>query len=148
MDLKIIKDTSFLKKKCIKIPKIDDNFRILIKEMFQLMGQHKGYGLAANQVGLMERFFIINHQGRKYVCVDPKILAIGKQVYTASEGCLSYPGEYVFVERPMDIKVEFTTELNIKRSARFHDYTARVFLHEIDHLDGITMHDREIAGIA
>jgi peptide deformylase len=110
--------------------------------MFQLMGTFKGIGLAAPQIGLMQRFFIINHSGRKFVCVDPKILAIGTEIVSGKEGCLSFPGELISVKRPTDIKVEFTTESGNRRTARFHDWTARVFLHELDHLDGITMHHK------
>lgn len=140
--MQILKDELLPKISCTKIPLINDAFRMLIKEMFQFMGEHKGVGLAAPQVGIMERFFIINDKGRKFVCVDPKIVAIGTDTIVANEGCLSFPGELVSVRRPIDIKVEFTTELGNRRSARFHDWTARVFLHEYDHLEGITMHQK------
>ena len=100
-----------------------------------------GIGLAANQLGLPYRVFVIK-SNPVICCFNPRIVDIGEESETMIEGCLSFEGEYVKVKRPRRVKVRFTRPNGEIVTERFVDLTARVFQHELDHLDGITMLDR------
>jgi peptide deformylase len=98
--------------------------------------------IAAPQVGIMKRLFIIDSPALELVAVNPVVTkAIGKQVN--AEGCLSFPvGQYYRVERANIVKFRYKDIKGVIRSAKYHDLYAAGVLHEIDHLDGILMDDR------
>ncbi|WP_437206226.1 peptide deformylase [Planctomicrobium sp. SH664] len=133
--------------KSVDVQQIDGVLRRTVSKMFELMYEAKGIGLAANQVGLPFRFFIVNlgeRQGEddeEMVFLNPRILRKkGSQV--GEEGCLSLPGLYGDVRRAESLVIEafdldgqgFEMDLN--------DLEARVVQHEGDHLDGILFTDR------
>ena len=117
-----------------------------IDAMFQLMWDNKGMGLAAPQVGINKRFFIMYHPDTSmcYICINPRILKMGKQTYIDSEGCLSYPGETLKVERAKEVKVAYQNKNGNRVEKTFRGILARCFQHELDHLDGIVFKDRAI----
>jgi peptide deformylase len=133
--------------KSVDVERIDAALRNTIRRMFELMYESNGIGLAANQVGLPFRFFIVNLAGRsehgdqELVFINP-IITRWKGSVTGEEGCLSLPGVFGDVTRAEEIAVEafdlngegFTVELR--------DLPARVVQHETDHLDGIMFTDR------
>lgn len=112
----------------------------LVMRLAKVMVENNGIGLSANQLGLPYRVFVMK-SNPIIACFNPIVLDTGLQTHIMEEGCLSYPGLYVTVRRPLIIKVRFTeANLNV-RTERFDGMTARVFLHELAHLDGRTMMD-------
>lgn len=123
-----------------RIPEFD--LEATIKEMFALMVEKGGIGLAAPQVGLNKRLFIMRVEGEDLVCVNPTILKASKDKETVIEGCLSYPGENVAVKRSKTVKVRFLTQKGLSRQTTLRGLKARCFQHELDHLNGTTIEDR------
>ena len=123
-----------------RIPEFDLHNTII--QMFVLMKQKNGIGLAAPQVGINKRFFIMLVDGEEFVCINPTVLKYGKDKETVIEGCLSYPGQKVAVERSTRIKVRFLTPKGLSRQMNLRGLQARCFQHELDHLNGITIPDR------
>lgn len=116
-----------------------------ISAMFPFMYENNGCGLAAPQIGITKRFFIIGYGGREFVCINPEILTEGGHTATAIEGCLSYPGQQVQVTREEAIKVRYLTKDGKTKTHWMRDMMARIFQHELDHLNGIVMRDRDNA---
>jgi len=117
----------------------------LYNAMADFMCSHNGVGLAANQVGLPWSVFVIGnpHDRDNVIGVfNPMIVdTFGEEVY-AEEGCLSYPGLYMKIKRPSGIRVRYTTYEGKTDTIKFEGFTARVFQHEYDHLQGIDFRDR------
>jgi peptide deformylase len=136
-----------LRWKSSDVTRIDDTLRATIREMFQLMYAAKGIGLAANQVGLPLRFFIINLTGEaestdeELVFINPEIKNRRGQE-TGEEGCLSLPGLYADVKRAAEIVVEAFDINGQGFQATLDELAARVVQHESDHLDGVLFIDR------
>ena len=124
-----------LTKKCRTVEKFDDRLETLIEDLFDTLYDSGGAGLAAPQVGVMRRVAVIDIGDGPYELVNPEIIATeGEQ--TGAEGCLSYPGKFGIVTRPMKVKVKAQD-----RRGEWHEYEgeellARAFCHETDHLDG------------
>ena len=98
-------------------------------------------GLAANQLGLRHRAFIIKSDPM-LCCFNPKVVNAGEEQVVLPEGCLSFPGDYVKVRRPRRIKVRYTRPNGEVVTEKLDGMTSRIFQHELDHLNGITMVDR------
>ena len=136
-----------LKYKLKPIAKINQKLRDLIAEMFTVMYDTDGVGLAANQVGLPLRFFVMNPTGNRekkdeeYVFINPVIL---KRQGTAEdeEGCLSYPGIHVPVVRSESIEFEGIAIDGSLQQFRWKGHPARVVQHELDHLNGVGFVER------
>jgi len=129
------------------IAQIDQAFRSTVRAMFDLMYAAKGIGLAANQVGLPLRFFIINPSGdpelrdEEHVFINP-VIRNRKGSVVGEEGCLSLPGLYGDVRRADEIVIEaFNLEGEGVRGT-LQELDARVCQHELDHLDGTLFIDR------
>jgi peptide deformylase len=117
----------------------------LEQEMIKTMFENNGIGLSANQVGIKTRVFVIGHEKVKDQAMaffNPVIVEANDKVFDVEEGCLSFPGIYVKIKRPQLIKAMWTNSSGEKMQGIFNDYDAKVFLHEFDHLEGITMQDR------
>lgn len=133
--------------KSAEITQIDDALRRTVREMFDLMYDAKGIGLAANQVALPFRFFIANLTGEKteteeeIVFINPQIIK-RKGTAVGEEGCLSLPGLYADVKRSASVVVEAFDLDGQLFSAELDDLGARAVQHEIDHLDGIMFIER------
>jgi len=95
-----------------------------------------GLGLAANQVGVPYRVFAMRGSPENFVCFNPRIVQPSAENIILEEGCLSFPGLLVKVKRPKHIRVRFTTPNGDTKTETFIGMTARVFQHELDHLDG------------
>lgn len=108
----------------------------LAHTLAQSMLAHGGIGLAANQLGLPYRAFAIMGE-QIIVCFNPLIVDSSTEMVYLEEGCLSYPGLYVKIKRPRRIKVRYTEPNGNTVTRIFEDMTARVFQHELDHLDGV-----------
>ncbi|MEO1616141.1 MAG: peptide deformylase [Planctomycetota bacterium] len=128
------------------IMKVDAELRGLAGEMLELMYEKNGVGLAANQVDLPLRMFVANPTGEKgsgeeYILLNPEIqLPKGSEV--GDEGCLSLPGLTGKVARPKSIRISAYDIKGNQFETRVDGFLARVFLHEIDHLNGVMFFDR------
>lgn len=113
-----------------------------LDEMIPMLKEHRGVGLAAPQVGIGKRFFVMNPGDKVRRVINPEILKIGNAFAEMEEGCLSVPGIHKKVRRPRRITVRYTNEAGELIEEELKDYPARVFLHEYDHLDGVLFVDK------
>ncbi len=132
-----------LKKHSVIVPDFNDRIRSLVTEMIEAMEKGKGVGLAAVQVGELLRLFITKIPGDTVrVFVNPDILETSIEQVTMEEGCLSIPGLYTDVTRPLSVRVQAWNEKGRPFTLTAEDYLARVIQHEFDHLNGILFLDR------
>jgi peptide deformylase len=114
----------------------------LVTRMLHTMQQHRGIGLAANQVGERIRVFVMSIDGHSWACFNPEILESSTDLTDYDEGCLSFPGESCIIKRPNTIDVRYYDVAGIEIIEKLTGLPSRCFQHELDHLNGITMHDR------
>ena len=132
-----------LHKICKKVEKFDDRLANLIDDMKDTLNLVDGLGLAAPQIGILKRVAIVRYEDKEYEVVNPTILKTeGSSI--DDEGCLSVSDQRGLVERPDYIKVEFFDRHGNKQIVEADGYFARVFFHEIDHLDGNVFIDKAI----
>ena len=113
----------------------------LESEMIRVMSANQGMGLAANQVGIRTRMFVMGQEGYAVGIFNPIVEeAVG--VNEDEEGCLSFPGIYTKIKRPSSIKARWQNSDAEWQEAEIDGFTARCFLHEFDHLEGIVYQDR------
>jgi len=140
--IKDYKNNKILRKKSLPVEHIDNQIKTIIKEMRQLMNLENGVGLAAPQIGLNQRFFVVELDNKYYVFINPQILQYSKELVDMEEGCLSIPDQAGIVARPAELVIEAygTNEKKFKLKAK--GVLARVIQHENDHLDGILFIDK------
>jgi len=119
----------------------------LIADMFQTMYDAPGRGLAAPQVGVMVRLFVMDatwKEGGKSpeVMINPRVLDRSPETETGEEGCLSIPGVSTHIERPARVEMEWTDVQGTVQRRWLDGFAARCAQHELDHLDGIVTFDR------
>jgi peptide deformylase len=115
----------------------------LKKEMVDFMLANNGIGLSANQIGLDAKVFVMGDKAdNATLCINPTVLQYTSDTQDDYEGCLSFPNIYVKVKRPREILAEFYDENLEKQIVKITDYSAKCYLHELDHLLGITFKDR------
>lgn len=116
----------------------------IAKNMIHTMRTFAGIGLSANQCGLKLRMFVIGTDDFELVCINPKIVSMSGNGINEKqrEGCLSFPGFFVSVSRPSQIHVQYTNLQGELVDTKLSGVTARCFLHELDHLNGIRFIDR------
>jgi peptide deformylase len=132
-----------LHQKAEPVQAVDDSTRALIAQMFTLMNAHKGVGLAAPQVGVLARLFVITaDDGVQRVFINPHIIAASEEMIEREEGCLSIPGTYGNIVRPSRITVQALDERGKKFVLEADGLLARAIQHENDHLDGVLFLDR------
>lgn len=130
-----------LRKKSFEVTDFGEKTAQLLDDMKETLKKADGVGLAAPQVGVLRRIFIVSVEDVYYECINPVITKkSGKQ--TGDEGCLSVKGKYGSVERPNKITVEAFDRNGKKFKVTAEDFLARVFCHEYDHLDGILYIDK------
>lgn len=132
-----------LREKAKPVENFDAELENIINEMFVLMDEKRGVGLAAPQVGISRRFFITNApDDRKRVFINPEIIATSQETVKAEEGCLSLPGVWGNVERAVAISIQAYDVKGKLFRLNAEDWLARVIQHEYDHLDGKLFVDR------
>lgn len=115
----------------------------LKKEMVEFMLSNNGIGLSANQVGLDAQLFVMgDSEENSSMLINPTVLQHTEEIVIDVEGCLSFPNVFAQVKRPKEILVEYYDENLEKKRTHLTDYSVKVFLHEYDHLQGITFKDR------
>ncbi|HEY6605700.1 MAG TPA: peptide deformylase [Gaiellaceae bacterium] len=121
----------------------DDDLRRLADRMAQLMVDASGVGLAATQVGVLQRLFVFAPDGERVLTlVNPEIVSRSDELETEDEGCLSMQGVTVSVERPVAVRIEGLDERGKKVAYDLEGMAARIGQHELDHLDGTLILDR------
>ena len=136
---KLIESTHPLLK--LPIEKCSDEIdRNKVKEdLIDSMQSYQGIGLSANQIGIMERVFVMysNVKEREIIaCFNPQILTISKKKVLMDEGCLSYPGLWLKVSRPDGVEVSYEDENGELHKKAMFGLECRVFQHEYDHMEG------------
>jgi peptide deformylase len=124
------------------VKEFDEPLERLAEDMLATMREHEGVGLAANQVGRLKRIFVVALEDEEYVIVNPEIVARSEETAKETEGCLSIPGIHVGVERPTAITISGSDASGGSLRMDVTGLLARVFQHEVDHLDGVTILER------
>jgi peptide deformylase len=143
MEVVVYPDPRLLKKTA-PITNVTDEVRANAAEMLRLMYEDRGVGLAAPQVGWSARIFVMNPTSdaskpeEETVLLNPKLVKKTGRV-KGEEGCLSFPGIYVEVERARDIVIQWTDLDGKPREENWTDWKARIFQHELDHLDNVLL---------
>ena len=122
-------------------PPMDPNE--LSSKLMETCMANKGVAISANQVGLPYRVFIINMKGEIMPIFNPIIIStdLGEDVYY-EEGCLTYPGLFLKIKRPSAIRVRVTDNNGLTDTHKFSGLTARIILHEYDHMEGVNFLSR------
>ena len=131
-----------LKTRAARVKVFDDALLRLTEEMLVAMREREGVGLAANQVGRLRRVLVAGIEEDEYVLINPVIEARSDETDVLAEGCLSIPGIKVDVERPLAVTVSGQDAAGGEIRFEAEGLLARVFQHEIDHLDGVLILDR------
>jgi peptide deformylase len=136
-----------LRRKSRELVRIDAELRDIVQQMFQLMYAARGVGLAANQVGLPYRLFVINPEGdpaqkdQELVFINPRITR-KKGSDDDEEGCLSLPEIHGTVTRATELIIDAFDLTGRQFEMQLEDFPARIIQHENDHLDGVLFIDR------
>ena len=130
-----------------RVTKIDDEIRLLARQMLQTMYSEDGIGLAAPQVGINKQLIVVDCEPDKpdapaLVLINPVVTKTGDKACVIQEGCLSIPQVYLDVTRPETIEVSFKDEQGRPQKLTADGLLARVIQHEIDHLNGVMFVDR------
>ena len=137
------KGDEILTKKCKEVRVFDKKLAILLDDMYETMQKHDGVGLAAPQVGILKRAFVVDIGEGKIEIVNPQIVkAEGSQI--GQEGCLSVPDVWGDVERPNEVTLEGFDRDGNKITVSGSELLARAFCHEYDHLNGELFTDKII----
>ena len=114
-------------------------------EMIETMFAHDGIGLAATQVGITVRVFVMGHKDNPEAAqafFNPIVVKTTDTIEDLEEGCLSFPGVYVNIKRPTKILARWQNSKGEWQESEFDGYNCKCFLHELDHLEGIVFQDR------
>lgn len=130
-----------LRKKALPVEAVDASVRTLVSDMFETMYAAPGVGLAAPQIGVLQRVVVLDTRPRQpevqpVAMINPRVVATEGGLSVYREGCLSIPGEAEEVERPAVVTVEFLDVDGQVRQLRCEGLLATAAQHEIDHLDG------------
>lgn len=125
----------------------DGDAEQLEKEMIDFMLANGGIGLAANQIGLAKRVFVMGSKNitgfpEPFALFNPVILEHSEETKMDKEGCLSFPGMWLMVKRPAWIRAEYQDSKGNIHEVKMDGYLAKCFQHEYDHLEGICFVDR------
>jgi len=115
----------------------------LEEAMINTMKANNGIGLAANQVGLTRRVFVMQPSNADaFALFNPVIRSTSETMQTGQEGCLSFPDLWLDVERPEEVIADYIDKTGKERTIKLVGLDARVFLHELDHLNGVCFTDK------
>ena len=115
----------------------------LKKEMVEFMIANNGIGLSANQIGLDAKVFVMGDSvENSTMCINPTVLQYTQDTVVDVEGCLSFPNVFVKIKRPKEILAKYWNENLEECTVKIEGYSAKCYLHELDHLLGITFKDR------
>jgi peptide deformylase len=143
-----------LRRKARPVSKFDKDLRTLIDDMVETMREAPGVGLAAPQIGLSERLLVIEYYEREedeeneeapkkvWAVINPEIVKASEEMVMGVEGCLSIPGLLGEVERHAEVQIKALNRHGRPMKVKAKGWLARIFQHEIDHLNGVLFTDR------
>lgn len=139
-----------LRRKAHKITTLDKDLQVLIDDMIETMREAPGVGLAAPQVGVSQRLIVIEHgkdddeeaPKKLFVLINPEILETSEEMVEGVEACLSIPRMMGEVNRHQQITVRGLNRMGKPVKVKVKGWLARIFQHEIDHLEGVLFTDR------
>ncbi len=131
-----------LRQRARPVERVTDLHRGLVRSMLETMREAPGVGLAGPQVGVLERIFVWEVDERFGAVIDPVVESRSTETIVAEEGCLSVPGLLYPVTRSAAVRIRGLDETGRPLSIDAEALLARVFQHEIDHLDGVLFIDR------
>jgi peptide deformylase len=132
-----------LRQKAEPVKPIDKEIADIAAQMIETMHHSKGVGLAGPQIGLMKRIFVVHVDGDKpRVFINPSIIGTSQETVKLEEGCLSLPGVWADVVRPVAVRVQAWNEKGRPFTIETEGMLARAILHEYDHLEGTLFIDR------
>ncbi|MBI4731934.1 MAG: peptide deformylase [Chloroflexi bacterium] len=140
-----------LRRKARPVTEFGPALQILVDDMIETMRQAPGVGLAAPQVGVSDRVIVVEYPAddeqedspkKLYVVVNPEIKEISTETEPGIEGCLSIPGLQGEVERSLSVTVKGRTRRGQPLKIKAKGWLARIFQHEVDHLEGVVFTDR------
>ncbi len=138
----IVEFDSVLHMSCRCVNRFDNKLKMLVDDLFETLSKTDGgVGLAAPQVGILKRIAVIKLSQKAITLINPEIIE-SSGVQKGLEGCLSFPGKQIEVERPSFVKVKAFDEKGNEVFYEGRNLLARAFCHEIDHLNGIVFLDR------
>lgn len=145
---------TILRQTCAPVAEVTDEVRGIVADMFDTMYDARGIGLAAIQVGILQRIVVIDLQERELeegeapeaarepqAFINPEITWVSDERASYNEGCLSIPEQYAEVERPARCRVAWLDTDGSRREAEFGGLMATCMQHEIDHLNGVLFID-------
>lgn len=153
LDIRLFGDP-VLRQRTRTITDFDDRLATLALNMHETMIAAGGVGLAANQVGVLKRLFTWSDgedDGAAGSVTNPRLLDASEEVQEGDEGCLSFPGLFYPLDRPLRVQVAWQNLHGEDHEVELEGFLARVWLHEMDHLDGVLFidhlakHDRKAA---
>lgn len=133
-----------LKKKSKPVEVFDDRLKMLVDDMFETMHKAPGAGLAAVQVGVLKRVFVVNTGKGDMIFINPEIIETSGKNKIKYEACLSIPGKYGEVDRPNKVKIRYQDLKGEWHEKTYDGYTCLAICHEYDHLDGVLYADKAI----
>jgi peptide deformylase len=139
-----------LRRKAHKVTDFGRDFQNTVDDMLQTLHDAPGVGLAAPQVGLSDRIIVVEYGDdddetvpkKLYIFANPEIVSASEEMVEGLEGCLSVPGLVGMVDRHQTITIKGLNRHGKPTRVKVSDWMARIFQHEIDHLDGIVFTDR------
>ena len=139
-----------LRRKAHKVTAFDKDLQVLIDDMIDTLRDAPGVGLAAPQVGVSQRLIVVEYGDdedesvpkKLYVVLNPEIVAASEEMVDGVEACLSIPQVAGNVTRHQKVTVKGLNRYGKPLKIKLEDWTARIFQHEIDHLDGVLYTDR------
>ena len=157
LDIHVI-DDPVLRRKAKKVVKVTPELRQLLDDMVETMRVAPGVGLAAPQVGVSERVIVVEYaedddeedgapppKKKLYTFINPEIIWASEEMVDGTEGCLSIPGWLGDVSRHEAIAIKALNRSGQKVKINVEGWLARIFQHEIDHLDGVLYIDRLVS---
>lgn len=131
-----------LRERSREVSEINSSVRKKLREMYDIMLNANGVGLAAPQVGIPLRMVVIDVGDGPIYMINPEIVWYSKEEVDFEEGCLSFPGVTINITRPEKVKAVYLDEKGRKNIIEADGLLARAIQHEIDHLDGVLIIDR------
>jgi len=125
-----------LKERCQEVGEITPDIERLVQDLIDSLPKPGGAGLSANQIGVVKRVFVYENEGELTACINPLIVSTSEETEEEIEGCLSIPGAVMPVPRHIALELTYMDLDGETNTIQAEGWIARVFQHEIDHLDG------------
>ena len=142
-----------LRRKAHKVTDFGEDFQVLVEDMIETMRNEPGVGLAASQVNISQKLIVVeypendaaeNAPPKLFVIANPEFKKMSEEMVNGMEGCLSVPNLIGLVERSQEVKITGLDRHGKKQTIHAKGWLARIFQHEVDHLNGILFVDRAL----